>query len=209
VRRRLLALSCFGAFVVLGCGGGTEGGEAPASPLPAPTTTTVEVSGAAANAAWSSPLPNARYDAAEHTASLPGGPSVVAIPAIGVDAEVRPVGVLDDGRLEVPPAAMVGWYQYGSSPGEPGSAVLAGHIAYDGVDGAFRYLAELTPGDEVRVDDATFVVERVEQFRKEQLPPDVWAEDGPSRLVLITCGGSFDSARRSYDSNVVVWARPV
>jgi sortase (surface protein transpeptidase) len=158
-------------------------------------------------ARWSAPLPSARYDATEHVV-VGDVPQSVAIPAIGVDAPVRAVGVFDDGRLEVPPADVVGWYRFGSSPGEPGSTVLAAHVAYDGRDGAFRHLASLIAGDEVVVDGARFVVERVEQYRKEALPDAVWAGDGPARLVLITCGGSFDAARRSYDSNVVAWTRP-
>ena len=36
----------------------------------------------------------------------------------------------------------------------------------------------------------------------------VFARDGDSRLVLVTCGGRFDPARRSYDDNIVVRAVP-
>ena len=36
----------------------------------------------------------------------------------------------------------------------------------------------------------------------------VFVQDGPARLVLITCGGDFDYDTRHYLSNVVVTATP-
>jgi hypothetical protein len=43
---------------------------------------------------------------------------------------------------------------------------------------------------------------------KDALPAELWAKDGPSRLALVTCGGSFDRSRRSYEGNVIAWAEP-
>ena len=91
--------------------------------------------------------------------------------------------------------------------------VLAAHVAFDGVDGAFRHLGELAPGDTVVVslEDGTERVYRVDElaaYRKDALPHSVWAREGSERLALITCGGRFDADRRSYDDNVVAWASP-
>jgi hypothetical protein len=36
----------------------------------------------------------------------------------------------------------------------------------------------------------------------------VWAREGDPQLVLITCGGEFDAQARSYEDNVVAFARP-
>ena len=136
------------------------------------------------------------------------------IDAIGLDpARVVPVGVNPDGALAVPADTDVGWYRFGAAPGEAGSVVLAAHVAFDGVDGAFRRLGDLAPGDAVVVtlNDGTERVYRIDElaaYRKEALPEAVWARDGPERLVLITCGGRFDADRRSYDDNVVAWASP-
>lgn len=138
------------------------------------------------------------------------------IGALGVDgAVIRSVGVEADGALEVPPADEVGWYRYGPTPGADGSAVLAAHIAADGVDGVFRRLPELEPGDIVTVhfDDATseeFVVVGRRQYAKEALPGDeIFGRTGVARLTLVTCGGTFDPERRRYDDNIVVFALPV
>ncbi|HKY67326.1 MAG TPA: class F sortase, partial [Acidimicrobiales bacterium] len=141
-------------------------------------------------------------------------PTALTIERLDVaDAPVRPVGVEGNGEMEIPGVSEVGWYRFGSHPGEPGSTVLAAHIAYDGVDGVFRHLDDLGAGDTVRVavsDGSTvdYVVTEVAQVAKVELPADVWARDGEPRLTLITCGGEFDSAAGHYEDNVVVSARP-
>jgi hypothetical protein len=38
---------------------------------------------------------------------------------------------------------------------------------------------------------------------------DIFTFSGPSRIAVITCGGAFDRATRSYTHNVVVLAEPV
>jgi LPXTG-site transpeptidase (sortase) family protein len=149
-------------------------------------------------------------------------PSVVDLPAprsLDIDAldvagaPVVPVGVEAGGEMEVPGADQVGWYRHGARPGDQGSAVLAAHIAYDGVDGVFRHLADLRPGDTISVAFAdgatrTFAVTAVAQYDKSELPEDVWARTGPAELALITCGGEFDAGADSYEDNVVAYASP-
>jgi LPXTG-site transpeptidase (sortase) family protein len=143
-------------------------------------------------------------------------PLRVSIPAIKVrDAPIVGVGVVPEGDLEVPDGKTVGWYRFGSAPGEDGSTVLAAHVAFDGANGVFRYLTKLRAGDTIDVVDAdgtdrSYSVSSVEQFPKTGLPADrVWRRDGPSQLVLLTCGGSFNSAIRHYEDNVVVFATPI
>ena len=41
---------------------------------------------------------------------------------------------------------------------------------------------------------------------KGALPADLWSDGSQERLVLVTCGGWFDRASRSYSDNVIVWA---
>ena len=64
-----------------------------------------------------------------------------------VDVPVRAVGVTPDGQLEIPDETEVGWYRPGSSPGEAGATVLAGHVSWNRSDGPFLRLAELQAGD--------------------------------------------------------------
>ncbi|MEM7094874.1 MAG: sortase [Actinomycetota bacterium] len=142
-------------------------------------------------------------------------PVSLAIEAIDVvDAAVIAVGVNPDQTFEVPPADEVGWYRFGPTPGDEGSAVLAAHIAFDGVDGVFRHLADAEVGSVVVVgfDDGTsqrYRIESITDYVKEELPDELFARTGDAQLALITCGGSFNPELRSYDSNTVAVAVPI
>lgn len=82
-------------------------------------------------------------------------PAHLALPRLGVDAEVVDVGVDLDGQMSVPSdVAEVGWYRHGPVPGAAGSAVLAGHVdsRTQGL-GVIAGLTRLAVGDEVVVTD--------------------------------------------------------
>lgn len=150
---------------------------------------------------------------AEARAEADVQPLSLSIERIGLDdVAVQAVGVEPTGEMSIPPPKEVGWYRYGPLPGGAGSAVLAGHIASSGIDGAFRHLDRLAPGDavEVALSDGQrlrFVVTDTVQVSKTDLPFDqLFARSGPPKLALITCGGEFDYSARSYRDNVVVVA---
>lgn len=143
----------------------------------------------------------------------PSEPTGVAIPALGLDTRLMPLGLRPDGTMEVPPDAPgVGWFTGAPTPGERGPAVIAAHVDWAGRAGAFAELDTLEPGDEVRVrrrDGATvvFVVDRLGQYPKDRFPTgEVYGDIDHAGLRLITCGGEFDSGARSYEDNVVVFA---
>ena len=171
----------------------------------------------AAVTADAAPLPG-RAAAAPLTpaTAAPSAPVRVRAPAAGLDAPVVAVGVTGDGQMEVPErVADVGWYRFGPAPGATnGSAVLAGHVddRLQG-DGAFADLAGLAPGDEVLVarpeGTVAYVVRETRTFRKDTLPvADLFREDGPPRLALVTCDGPFDTDAGRYRDNLVVLAEP-
>ncbi|WP_433801407.1 class F sortase [Actinomycetospora sp. CA-084318] len=143
-------------------------------------------------------------------ASAPVG---IEIPAIGVTRDsIMKLGYNEDLSLQVPPdAATVGWFSRGSAPGTNGPAVFASHVNYRGVEGGFAHLDALTAGDEILVHRAdgssvVFVVDRVEQASKQAFPTaQVYGPTGDAQIRLITCGGDFDAARRSYEDNVIVF----
>ena len=74
----------------------------------------------------------------------------------------------------------------------------------------FVELADIEPGAVVDVADeagrlTSYQVTSVDVISKDALPDDVvFARTGPPRLILVTCGGTFDPEARSYDDNVVV-----
>lgn len=145
-------------------------------------------------------------------------PTRLLIEGISVDAPVEPYGINDQtGEMAVPSNVNdVGWYRYGPTPGEPGSAVLAAHVdlASRGA-GVFFHLRDLQPGQEIIVeyDDGTsrtFIAQARATYDKDELPLDrVFSRGGSPVLTLITCGGGFSPSIQSYDSNVVVYAIPV
>jgi LPXTG-site transpeptidase (sortase) family protein len=125
------------------------------------------------------------------------------------------VGVDGEGEFDVPDHRAIGWYRYGSAPGEPGATVLAAHVNWRGKVGPFARLGKLEPGDRVDValDDGTSrtyeVVERT-MYPKVALPAErIWTTTGDETLVLITCGGQYVRRDHRYLDNIVVYAVPV
>jgi hypothetical protein len=142
-------------------------------------------------------------------------PVRVDIPGIGVSSSLIRLGREPDGTVETPAlrrAAVAGWYELGPRPGDPGSAVILGHVDSDGGPAVFFRLRELRRGDEIRVRRADgsvlrFVVERTEQFPKERFPTDdVYYPTLTPGLRLVTCGGLFDHRTGHYRSNIIVFA---
>ncbi len=57
---------------------------------------------------------------------------------------------------------------------------------------------------------ATYVVRGVETFDKDALPAaELFSTGGSERLVLVTCGGTYDRDGQGWDSNVVAVLDPV
>jgi sortase (surface protein transpeptidase) len=119
-----------------------------------------------------------------------------------------------DDVMEVPKdPADAGWFSEGPTPGAVGPAVIAGHVTWDGAPAAFHRLDTMRRGDRVTVTredgkTAIFTVSRVERYAKSRFPSRaVYGEIDHAGLRLITCGGTYDAARRTYLDNVVVFAR--
>lgn len=140
-------------------------------------------------------------------------PVAVRIAAIGVDAPVERLRVVDR-RMQNPTGPwVVASYRGLGRLGVPGNVVLAGHRDYAGVGPAvFWRLAELVPGDDVEVvgDDGRtyrFRVAVVVTYAVADAP--VRAIVGPTEaeaLTLITCAGTFDPATGTYSHRLVVRA---
>ena len=155
------------------------------------------------------PIPSAQYLARSV-------PVTVAIPAIKVSARVIPVGLTASGAVAVPSLShpfLAGWFDAGPAPGQPGSAVIVGHVDAAAVGPAVFYdLGRLRPGQRiyVRLADsrtAIFVVSAAALYPKASFPASVvYAPTRLPTLRLITCGGSFDARTGHYLGSVVVYA---
>jgi hypothetical protein len=145
-------------------------------------------------------------------------PVRLRIPAIGVDTGLLRLGKAKDGAVDVPSGPhqwdMAGWYagEGGTRPGDPGSAVVLGHVDSRSGPAVFYRVRELRRGDQVKVTTADgtvlrFAVDRVEQYPKTRFPTaDVYYPTLTPKLRLVTCGGSFDFEHHHYRSNVIAFA---
>ena len=145
-----------------------------------------------------------------------GVPSRIRIEAIGVDAEVVPVGLNAKGGQDAPkPKHLAYWYKLGPKPGEPiGNTVITGHSYEDG-SAVFNNLGALKNGDLI-----TLVVEQgtlpyrvaemdsVSKTRYDLIRDKVYDFTHAQRLVLVTCSGEWDAARRTHKSWTIVYADP-
>jgi LPXTG-site transpeptidase (sortase) family protein len=145
----------------------------------------------------------------------PSEPTELRIPKIGAKSSLVPLGLNPDETIEVPPVEQpmqAGWYKHARTPGESGPAVLLGHVDGNKQPGIFFRLKELAEGDEVEVSrkdgtTARFRVRRTEQIAKASFPTEaVYGDTNEAELRLITCGGSYDQAARSYQDNIIVYA---
>lgn len=138
---------------------------------------------------------------------LPSGAQMRVLPAV-----TGPTGV-----LQVPgDVGRAGWWDSSSRIGDPfGSIVVAAHVdSFTQGIGEFAELLDMHPGDEVRLESANlrqrFRVVTAHLEPKTSLAADsrVFAPDGDARLVLITCGGTYDPDLGGYQDNMVVIAIP-
>lgn len=149
-------------------------------------------------------------------AELAGEPAFVSIPSTGITSGLIELGLTPERTLQVPDDFLVaGWYKRGPRPGDPGPAIIAGHLdSYTG-PAVFSRLDQVKPGDQVFVtrrdgSSLEFRVTRIDQYPKRAFPTrQVYGKTDTPELRLITCGGSFDRSAGSYRSNTVVYARLV
>ena len=140
-------------------------------------------------------------------------PVTIRIPSIEVEAPIIGLGLREDGAIEVPERTEeTGWWQGGPEPGEPGPAVILGHLDSRVGPAVFYRLRELDPGDEIHIDredgtTVTYVVEASERHGKDVFPTEaVYGATEQPTLRLVTCGGEFDYDIRSYEDNFIVFA---
>lgn len=165
----------------------------------------------AAQAASADP-PSGRASSAP--ALPPSPPDRIRIPSIRVDAPLMGLGLTPQGSLDVPPPKktnLAGWYESGTTPGETGTAIVAGHV--DNADGpsVFYDLGGLTRGRTIEIERrdgsvAVFTVDANEVYDAKKFPDDkVYGAADRPELRVITCGGSY-SRKTGYQGNVVVFA---
>lgn len=137
-------------------------------------------------------------------------PVRLVIPVINVDAKIKPLGVSQTGEMEAPDDSIsVGWFKFGSAPGEKGSAVIAGHLdGKNGEDGVFKNLYKLKNGDELYVEDSTgksthFIVQG-SRIYDPGFAEEIFSSNDGVHLNLITCDGAWDGTKKSYSKRLII-----
>lgn len=149
-----------------------------------------------------------------------------------ISCPIEPVGIVDDVDKKGNPvldengepiktmgtidsAKVAAWLEDGPSPGEPGNAIINGHIRWAKVAGVFSVLGDMAIGERIAItyEDGSslyFAVESVDIFTIDDWPEWVMQLDsGDTRLTLITCHGDWNSAQGTSNERVVVVAKPV
>ncbi len=143
-------------------------------------------------------------------------PVSLSIPSIALETTVEHVGLKENGEMNVTEGFdHVGWYEKGYRPGEPGSAVIGGHVDSRNGPAVFYDLNKLAVGDEIILRDKdgkelTFKVIHQEEYPWDQAPlKEIFGYSHSSSLNLITCTGTFDKETRNYDKRLVVYTELV
>ncbi|WP_197287090.1 sortase domain-containing protein [Planomonospora sphaerica] len=162
--------------ILLAAAGCRERGLREAGPGPAPSFPVVAPGGPPAAAAGARSGPRRRG----WPAPLPGTPRrsepvAIAVPRAGVDAQLVESGLLPDGPPGAPPLWRAGparWERGGPAPGEPGRAVVSGHLGGGDGPAVFARLPSVRRSDTVAVtrQDGTVVVFGVTSARWSRKP---------------------------------------
>lgn len=143
-------------------------------------------------------------------------PTRLDIPSLSITSPLHPLGLREDGTLEVPSGERydeAAWYDGSVTPGEAGVSVIEGHVTNTrAVPSIFFELGALQPGDLISVDredgsTATFEVYALDTFPKDGFPTGrVFGNSATPELRLITCGGAWDEEASAHVDNIVVFA---
>lgn len=145
--------------------------------------------------------------------ALKNYPARLSIPTLKIDAKIQKVGIAKNGNMATPSNFTdIGWYKYGTVPGDMGSAVMAGHVdnglAFSGV---FKRLGDLKKDDDVyvKMDNGKslhYVVTKSAIYDYDAEVPEVFTENDDRYLKLITCTGTWMESNRTHNKRLVVTA---
>lgn len=165
----------------------------------------------------SAATPTNAPDAQPAPSQLPAHrPTALTLPS-GTKVTIDESATTASGELAIPTDVdRAGWWDGSARLGDPfGGIVVAAHIdSFDEGLGRFAELLSVRPGDEIEVSGGS-LTQRFRIASAELVPKsavdadsDIYTVRGPTRLVLITCGGAYDSAEGGYQDNLVVIAQP-
>ena len=170
--------------------------------------------GSATNVAM--PGPTAITGIAHHTWKKG---AYLEIPAIALAAPIEDVGIQNSGDMDVPSHNQwegVGWYKFGTFPGDPGSAVIDGHLDRPGgYPAVFWNLKKLHVGDLIKVVNPGekmlhFQVKEMDYYQPQDAPlPKIFGDRSGIYLNLVTCAGEWIPEQHQTTLRLVVYTQLV
>jgi LPXTG-site transpeptidase (sortase) family protein len=139
-------------------------------------------------------------------------PLRLLIPRISVDASVEARGLDAQRNLATPlDFNHVAWFNQGPPPGQPGNAVLNGHVNWWTGSAVFTRLGELRLGDSVTVirrdgNRVNFRVSGLRTLAAAARDASLFAPSQVSTLTLITCSGPWDTVLETDAQRLLVSA---
>jgi LPXTG-site transpeptidase (sortase) family protein len=149
-------------------------------------------------------------------APTPADPKQLRIPSIKVNAKIQYVGIAKNGKMATPNNfSDVGWFEYGTVPGNTGSAIIAGHVdnglAFPAV---FADLGNVIIGDDVYIDTnggntIHFKVTNIQAYDANAQTEEIFNQNDGNYLKLITCTGAWSILHRTHNQRLVVTATEI
>lgn len=140
-------------------------------------------------------------------------PAQLSIPKINVNTKIQQVGITAKGNMATPNNFIdVGWYKYGTIPGDIGSAVIAGHVNNElGLSAVFGDLKNLKNGDDIYITTEKntklhFIITKIDVYDYDSIIEEVFNESDKKSLKLITCTGNWIDKIKTHNKRLVVSA---
>jgi LPXTG-site transpeptidase (sortase) family protein len=139
-------------------------------------------------------------------------PARLLIPRINVDAAVEARGLDANRNMDIPKNFRdVAWYRLGPAPGQPGNALINGHVNWWTGDAVFTRLNEVRAGDEITVVRADGGTVRFKVTGKTVVDANariasLFEPSSAATLTLITCTGVWNPLTQSNTQRLLVSA---
>jgi LPXTG-site transpeptidase (sortase) family protein len=139
-------------------------------------------------------------------------PARLLIPRINVDAAVEARGLDANRNMDIPKSFRdVAWYRLGPAPGQPGNALINGHVNWWTGDAVFTRLNQVRAGDEIQVVRADGGTVRFKVTAKTVVDANariasLFEPSSVATLTLITCTGVWNPLTQSNTQRLLVSA---
>lgn len=140
-------------------------------------------------------------------------PGTVILPGGGTAKLIREE-LADDGSLPIPEGLDEATWWGAKIGADQGASLLSGHVNRKGEKGPFDELWRLKKGQDVSVVDTAggkwvYKIDEIVTVHKTKLAEQaekLFGQDGPHRLVLVTCGGEYVGGTSGYEDNRIATA---